>query len=153
MKVVVQRVKESSVTIDNKIYNSINKGLMVLVGFTEGDTLEDIDYCVKKITNLRIFDDENGIMNKSIIDIDGSILSISQFTLYADTRKGNRPSYIKALRGELSTKLYDEFNEKLNKIVPTKTGIFGSEMLVSLINDGPVTIIIDSVERNKSRSE
>ena len=153
MRVVVQRVKESSVTIDNKVYNNINNGLMVLVGFTEGDTSSDIDYCVKKISNLRIFDDENGVMNKSIIDVGGSILSISQFTLYADTRKGNRPSYIKALRGELSTKLYDEFNEKLNSFVPTKTGIFSAEMLVSLTNDGPVTIIIDSVERNKSRSE
>lgn len=150
MKVVVQRVKESSVTIDNKLYNSINNGFMILVGFTEGDTSADIDYCVKKITNLRIFDDENGIMNKSIIDTKGSILSISQFTLYAETRKGNRPSYIKALKGELSTKLYDEFNQKLNAIVPTKTGIFGENMKVSLINDGPVTIIIDSIERNKS---
>jgi len=147
MKVVIQRVKESSVTIDNKIYNSINEGLMILVGFTEGDTSIDIDYCVKKITNLRVFDDENGIMNKSIIDIGGSILSISQFTLYADTKKGNRPSYIKALKGELSSFLYDEFNEKLNKIVETKTGIFGADMKVNLINDGPVTIIIDSKDK------
>ena len=153
MKVIVQRVKESSIIIDNKIYNSIEKGLMVLVGFTEGDTSIDIDYCVKKISNLRIFDDENGVMNKSVIDIKGSILSISQFTLYADTRKGNRPSYIKALKGEISTKLYDEFNQKLNEIVPTKTGIFGADMCINLVNDGPTTIIIDSIERNKSRSE
>ena len=151
MRVVIQRVKESSVTIDNKLYNSIDKGLMILVGFTEGDTSSDIDYCVKKISNLRIFDDEDGVMNKSIIDINGSILSISQFTLYADTRKGNRPSYIKALKGELSTKLYDEFNQKLNSIVPTKTGIFGADMCVSLINDGPVTIIIDSLERKSKK--
>lgn len=144
MKVVVQRVKSSSVTIDNKLYNSINKGLMVLVGFTEGDNTSDIDYIVKKIVNLRIFDDENGIMNKSIIDIKGSILSISQFTLYADTKKGNRPSYINALNGNIATKLYDEFNNKLKSFVNTKTGIFGSDMQVSLINDGPVTIIIDS---------
>lgn len=144
MKVVVQRVKSSSVTIDNKLYNSINKGLMVLVGFTEGDNTSDIDYIVKKIVNLRIFDDESGIMNKSIIDIKGSILSISQFTLYADTKKGNRPSYIKALKSEYSSKLYDEFNNKLKNFVNTKTGIFGSDMQVSLINDGPVTIIIDS---------
>lgn len=144
MKVVVQRVKSSSVTIDNKLYNSINKGLMVLVGFTEGDNTSDIDYIVKKIVNLRIFDDENGIMNKSIIDIKGSILSISQFTLYADTKKGNRPSYINALNGNIATKLYDEFNNKLKNFVNTKTGIFGSDMQVSLINDGPVTIIIDS---------
>lgn len=144
MKVVVQRVKSSSVTIDNKLYNSINKGLMVLVGFTEGDNTSDIDYIVKKIVNLRIFDDESGIMNKSIIDIKGSILSISQFTLYADTKKGNRPSYINALNGNIATKLYDEFNNKLKNFVNTKTGIFGSDMQVSLINDGPVTIIIDS---------
>ena len=147
MKVVIQRVSDASVTIDNKVYNSINNGFMVLVGFTEGDNSSDIDYIVKKIVNLRVFDDENGVMNKSILDTNGTILSISQFTLYADTRKGNRPSYIDALKGELSTKLYDEFNEKLNKIVPTKTGIFGADMKVSLINDGPVTIIIDSKER------
>ena len=144
MKVVVQRVKSSSVTIDNKLYNSINKGLMVLVGFTEGDNTSDIDYIVKKIVNLRIFDDESGIMNKSIIDTKGSILSISQFTLYADTKKGNRPSYINALNGNIATKLYDEFNNKLKNLVNTKTGIFGSDMQVSLINDGPITIIIDS---------
>lgn len=144
MKVVVQRVKSSSVTIDNKLYNSINKGLMVLVGFTEGDNTSDIDYIVKKIVNLRIFDDENGIMNKSIIDTNGSILSISQFTLYADTKKGNRPSYIKALKSEYSSKLYDEFNKKLSEYINIKTGVFGAEMEVSLINDGPITIIIDS---------
>ena len=147
MKVVIQRVASSSVLIDNKIYNTINNGLMVLSCFTEGDTSEDIDYIVKKIVNLRIFDDEVGVMNKSILDVGGEILSISQFTLYADTKKGNRPSYIKALKGELSTKLYDEFNKKLNEIAPTKTGIFGADMKVSLINDGPVTIIIDSKEK------
>ena len=153
MRCVIQRVKEASVEIDNKIYNSIDNGFMVLVGFTEGDNSSDIDYMVKKIVNLRVFDDENGIMNKSIIDVGGSILSISQFTLYADTRKGNRPSYIKALKGELSTKLYDEFNTKLNNSVITKTGIFGADMKVCLINDGPTTIIIDSIERNKARNE
>lgn len=147
MKVVVQRVKKSNVTIDNKIYNSIENGLMILVGFTEGDTSSDIDYIVKKVTNLRIFDDEDGVMNKSIIDVGGSILSISQFTLFADTKKGNRPSYIKALKGELSTILYDEFNKKLSEYVETKTGVFGADMEVSLINDGPVTIIIDSKDR------
>ena len=147
MKVVVQRVKNSSVSIDNKIYNEINKGLLVLVGFTEGDNSSDIDYCVKKVVNLRIFDDENGIMNKSIMDIGGEILSISQFTLYADTKKGNRPSYIKALKGEFSTKLYDEFNKKLNEHISTKTGMFGADMKINLINDGPVTIIIDSKEK------
>lgn len=147
MKVVIQKVKEASVTINNKVYNSINNGFMVLVAFTEGDNSLDIDYIVKKIVNLRVFDDENGVMNKSILDTNGSILSISQFTLYANTKKGNRPSYIDALKGELSTKLYDEFNEKLNEIVLTKTGIFGADMKVSLVNDGPVTIIINSKER------
>lgn len=147
MKVVIQRVISSSVTIDKNVYNSINNGLMVLVGFTDGDTSNDIDYIVKKIVNLRIFDDEFGVMNKSILDTSGSILSISQFTLYANTKKGNRPSYKNALKGELSTKLYDEFNEKLNVLVPTKTGIFGDDMKVNLVNDGPVTIIIDSKER------
>ena len=147
MRVVVQKVIESSVTIDNKLYNSINNGLMVLVGFTEGDNSSDIDYIVRKIVNLRIFDDENGVMNKSVLDVNGEILSISQFTLYAYTKKGNRPSYIKALKGELSTKLYDEFNQKLNSFIPTKTGIFGADMKIELINDGPTTIIIDSKEK------
>ena len=144
MKVVIQRVKESSVSINNEIYNRINNGLMILVGFTEGDNNLDIDYIVKKVVNLRIFDDENGIMNRSILDTNGSILSISQFTLYADTKKGNRPSYIKALKSEYSSKLYDEFNKKLSEYINVKTGVFGAEMEVSLINDGPITIIIDS---------
>jgi len=144
MKVVIQRSKKSNVVIDNKVYNEINNGLVVFSCFTEGDTIEDINYIVKKITNLRIFDDEDGIMNKSILDTSGSILSISQFTLYADTKKGNRPSYIKALNGTESIKLYDLFNEELNKIVPTVTGIFGAEMEVNITNDGPITIIIDS---------
>ena len=147
MKTIIQKVLKSSVSIDNKVYNSINNGLMVLVGFTEGDTSNDIDYMVKKIVNLRIFDDEFGVMNKSILDVGGEILSISQFTLYADTKKGNRPSYIKALKGELSTILYDEFNKKLNEFIPTKTGLFGADMKVELINDGPATIIIDSKEK------
>ena len=147
MKTIIQKVLKSSVIIDNKVYNSINNGLMILVGFTEGDNSNDIDYIVKKTVNLRIFDDENGVMNKSILDVGGEILSISQFTLYADTKKGNRPSYIKALKGELSTILYDEFNKKLNEIIPTKTGIFGADMKVELINDGPTTIIIDSKEK------
>ena len=144
MKVVIQRVKESSVSINNEIYNRINNGLMILVGFTEGDNNLDIDYIVKKVVNLRIFDDENGIMNKSILDTNGSILSISQFTLYADTKKGNRPSYIKTLKSEYSSKLYDEFNKKLSEYINVKTGVFGAEMEVNLINDGPITIIIDS---------
>jgi len=144
MKVVIQRSKNSNVIINNEIYNKIDKGLVVFSCFTEGDTIEDINYIVKKITNLRIFDDEDGIMNKSIIDTNGNILSISQFTLYADTKKGNRPSYIKALNGEESSKLYNLFNEELNKIVSTVTGVFGADMLVNIQNDGPITIIIDS---------
>ncbi len=144
MKVVIQRVKSSNVKINNKIYNEINKGLTILVGFRYDDNETDIDYIVKKIINLRIFDDEFGVMNKSIIDIKGEILSISQFTLYGDTKKGNRPSYINAMKGENAIILYDKFNEYLNKYVPTKTGIFGSDMLVSIENDGPITIIIDS---------
>ena len=148
MKVVIQRSKNSNVSIDNKIYNEITNGLVILVGFTEGDTIKEIEYCVNKIINLRIFDDENGVMNKSILEVGGEILSISQFTLYADTKKGNRPSYIKALNGEKSTILYDAFNELLNKQVTTKPGIFGADMLININNDGPVTIIIDTKERS-----
>jgi len=144
MKVVIQRSKKSNVIIDNEIYNEIDKGLVIFSCFTEGDTLEDISYIVKKIVNLRIFDDENGVMNKSILDVGGSILSISQFTLYADTKKGNRPSYIKALNGNESIKLYDTFNNELNKFIPTVTGVFGADMKVNISNDGPITIIIDS---------
>lgn len=144
MKVVIQRSKNSNVVINNEIYNSIDFGLVIFSCFTEGDTLEDINYIVKKIVNLRIFDDESGVMNKSIIDISGSILSISQFTLYANTKKGNRPSYIDALNGSDAIKLYDVFNNELNKIVPTFTGIFGADMQVNITNDGPITIIIDS---------
>ncbi|MBE6148603.1 MAG: D-tyrosyl-tRNA(Tyr) deacylase [Firmicutes bacterium] len=147
MKVLIQRSGHSSVAIDGKIYNEIEKGLVIFSCFTQGDTVEDIDYIVRKIVNLRIFDDENGIMNKSILDTSGSILSISQFTLYADTAKGNRPSYIKALKGEESTLLYDEFNKRLNEHVLCVTGKFGADMKVNILNDGPVTIIIDSKNR------
>ena len=144
MKVVVQRSKESNVSIDSKIVGKIEYGLVVLVGFCEKDDIKDIDYIVRKILNLRIFDDDNGVMNKSIIDVGGSILSISQFTLYADTKKGNRPSYIKAMNGDAATKLYDIFNEKLKKYVKVETGVFGADMLVSIKNDGPITISIES---------
>ncbi len=144
MKVVIQRSKNSDVYIDNKLYNKIDSGLVILSCFNELDTKQDIDYIVKKIVNLRIFDDENGVMNKSILDYGGEILSISQFTLYADTSKGNRPSYIKALRGDKAIILYDEFNNELRKHVNVVTGKFGSEMEVHITNDGPVTIIIDS---------
>ena len=144
MKVVIQRSKYASVSVDNKLINEIQSGLMILVGFTQDDNTEDINYIVKKIINLRIFDDENGIMNKSILDTKGEILSISQFTLYGNTKKGNRPSYIKALGGKEAIKLYEIFNNTLNKSVPTKSGVFGADMQVTLTNDGPVTIIIDS---------
>ena len=144
MKVLVQRSLESSVSVDNRVVGSIDKGLVLLVGFTHTDNSEDIDYLVKKVVNLRIFDDENGVMNKSILDIGGSVLSISQFTLYADTKKGNRPSYINAMGGDNATKLYDEFNQKLSEYVNVEKGIFGADMNVSITNDGPVTIILES---------
>jgi len=143
MKIVVQRVTTASVEVDKKIVGKIDNGLMLLVSFTEGDDSTNIDYMVKKVLGLRIFDDEFGVMNLSVKDIGGSILSISQFTLYADTRKGNRPSYINALNGEKAVKLYDMFNEKLKEQINVETGIFGSEMKVSLVNDGPVTIILE----------
>lgn len=146
MKIVVQRSKESSVSVDNKVVNKISKGLVLLVGININDTEEDIDYCVKKVVNLRIFDDEQGIMNKSILDVGGEILSISQFTLQANTKKGNRPSYINAMNGEDAIKLYELFNNKLNEYVKTYPGVFGAEMLVNIENDGPITIIIDSME-------
>lgn len=143
MRVVVQRSKKASVSINNKIVGKIDSGLVLLVGFTIGDGEETIDYMVKKILNLRIFDDMDGVMNLSILDKKQSILSISQFTLYADTKKGNRPSYKDALNGQDATILYDKFNEKLSKYVQVEKGIFGADMKVSLINDGPVTIILE----------
>ncbi len=147
MKVVIQRVKQGSVSVNNELVNKINKGYVILVGFNVLDTIDDINYLVKKIVNLRIFDDENGVMNKSIIDVNGEILSISQFTLQAITKEGNRPSYIEAMKGEDAIKLYKIFNQKLNEYVNTYPGIFGADMLVKIDNDGPVTIIIDSKNR------
>ena len=143
MKIVAQRVKEANVKVDNKVVGEIDGGLMLLVSFTQTDTEKEVDYMVNKVLALRIFDDENGIMNKSVLDVGGSILSISQFTLYADTRKGNRPSYVNALNGEEAVKLYDMFNEKLRNHIKVETGKFGAEMAVSLLNDGPVTIILE----------
>ena len=144
MRVVVQRSKEASVTVDNKIVGKIDRGMVLLVGFTEGDDSNTIDYMIDKILNLRIYDDENGVMNKSLLDTQGSILSISQFTLYADTSKGRRPSYVNALSGDKATLLYDEFNKKIKDMnVNIETGIFGADMKVSLINDGPVTILLE----------
>ena len=144
MKVLVQRSKQSSVKVNNKLVNSIEHGLVLLVGFTEGDTVKDIEKLAKKVVNLRIFDDEAGIMNKSILDVGGEILSISQFTLYANTAKGNRPSYIEALNGEEASKLYERFNEELNKYIMTKPGIFGADMEILITNDGPITIMLES---------
>ena len=146
MRVVIQRSLNASVLIDGKCHGEIDKGLVILVGFTYGDDLKDIDYIVNKIVNLRIFDDENGVMNKSILDVGGSILSISQFTLYADTKKGNRPSYINALGGDKATLLYDEFNRKLSNHIHVETGVFGANMKVSITNDGPITILLESRE-------
>ena len=143
MRILVQRSKKSSVEVNKEVVGKINKGLVLLVGFTEGDTSKEIDYMIKKVLNLRIFDDEEGIMNKSILDVGGSILSISQFTLYADTKKGNRPSYIKALNGEVAIKLYNEFNEKLSDYIHVETGIFGADMKVNILNDGPITILLE----------
>ena len=148
MKVVVQRSLKSSVTVDGKLINKIDKGLMLLVGINVEDTSKDVDWMVNKVLNLRIFDDENGVMNLSIKDVGGSILSISQFTLYADTKKGNRPSYINAMKGEEAIVLYNKFNELLkDNDIHVETGIFGAEMDVHIRNDGPVTIIIDSKVR------
>lgn len=143
MKVIVQRSKYSSVKVDNKIVGQIKKGFVLLVGFTESDNEVVIDKMVDKILCLRIFNDENGVMNNNIIDDGGEILSISQFTLYAETKKGNRPSYIKALSSDKAKVLYDYFNQKLNKFINVETGIFGSDMLVSIENDGPVTISLE----------
>lgn len=142
MRVVVQRSLESSVSVDGKLINKIDSGLVILVGFTKGDAFSIVEKAVKKIINLRIFNDENGIMNKSIIDIGGEILLISQFTLYANTAKGNRPSYIDALNGHDAKILYEYFNEKLNETIKTKCGVFGADMIVNITNDGPTTIMM-----------
>ena len=143
MKIVVQRSLNASCEVDGKITGKIDNGLVLLVGFTERDNKQIIDHMVKKVLNLRIFDDENGIMNKSIDKEKSSILSISQFTLYGDATKGNRPSYIKALKGDEAIKLYEYFNEELSKYIHVETGIFGAEMKISLINDGPITILLE----------
>ena len=149
MKVVIQRVTRASVTIGQQLYSSIGKGILVLVGIQSDDTDEDINWLASKIVNLRIFDDENGIMNKSILDSDGEILAVSQFTLMARTKKGNRPSYIDAAPPAISIPLYEKFIGTLSQEVhkEVQTGQFGADMKVELINDGPVTIIIDSKNR------
>ena len=149
MRIVIQRVTEASVTIDGKVYSEIGNGLLVLVGICAEDGDEDIDWLVKKITNLRIFDDENGVMNRSVIDVNGEILAVSQFTLMAMTKKGNRPSYIKAASPEISVPLYEKFVKQLSLELgkDVQTGVFGADMKVALLNNGPVTICIDTKNR------
>ena len=146
MRVLVQRSLKSSVMVDNKIVGKIDNGLVLLVGFTNEDTSKDIDYLVKKVVNLRIFDDEYGIMNKSILDVNGSILSISQFTLYGETKKGFRPSFIMAEEPVRANEMYERFIERTKEMSNLKVekGVFGADMKVELLNDGPVTILIES---------
>ena len=146
MRVVIQRAGYASVTINGVCKSSIGQGLMILVGIEETDGKEDIDWLCKKIVNLRIFDDENGVMNKSILEVGGDILVVSQFTLHASTKKGNRPSYIRAAKPEISIPLYEHFCEALSLALgkPIGTGEFGADMKVELLNDGPVTICIDT---------
>lgn len=146
MRVVIQRVKYASVTIEGKVKSKIEHGLLVLVGIEEADESDDICWLSKKIVNLRIFDDENGVMNKSILDTGGNIIAVSQFTLFASTKKGNRPSYIRAAKGEISEPLYKDFCKELSKELGKEvgTGIFGADMKVELLNDGPVTILMDT---------
>ncbi|WET01066.1 D-aminoacyl-tRNA deacylase [Flavobacterium sp. YJ01] len=149
MKIVIQRVSHASVTVDGQKTADIQKGLLVLVGIEDADTQEDIDWLAGKIIKMRIFGDENDVMNCSIQDIDGDIIVVSQFTLHASTKKGNRPSYIKASKPEFAIPMYEKFVQTLEKEFQKKiqTGIFGADMKVSLINDGPVTILIDSKNR------
>lgn len=149
MKVVLQRVSSASVTIENKIVADIQKGVLVLIGIEDADSQEDIDWLVGKITKIRIFEDKNQVMNLSVKDIDGDIIVVSQFTLHAATKKGNRPSYIKAAKPDVAIPLYENFVQQLELELGKKiqTGVFGADMKVNLLNDGPVTIIIDSKNR------
>lgn len=146
MRLVIQRVSHASVTIDKVTKSAIKKGLLILVGIENADNKEDIEWLSKKVVNLRIFDDEEGVMNRSVLDIDGEILVISQFTLHASTKKGNRPSYIKAAKGDVSKPLYEEFCKVLSADLRKEvgTGEFGADMKVELLNDGPVTILMDT---------
>jgi D-tyrosyl-tRNA(Tyr) deacylase len=150
MKAVLQRVSDASVTINGALHSAIGPGLMILLGIEEADNQEDIEWLANKITNLRIFNDAEGVMNLSIKDIGGNMLLVSQFTLFANTKKGNRPSYIQAARPETAIPLYEAMITELEKQLgkPVKTGVFGADMKVALVNDGPVTIIIDT--KNKS---
>ena len=146
MRAVIQRVSKASVTIEGKIHSKIKNGLLVLLGIEDADTMEDIKWLSGKIVNLRIFNDEKGVMNVPVKDLDGEILLVSQFTLHASTKKGNRPSFIKAGRPELAKPLYESFIKTCEQLTgnPVKGGIFGADMKVALINDGPVTILLDS---------
>ena len=145
MKLVVQRVKKSNLKIKNKLYSSINAGMVILIGISKNDNYEMAKELAKKITKLRIFNDDNGKMNKNIMEIKGEVLVVSQFTLYADTNKGNRPSFINAAKPELAISLYNQFIDELQKLISSKvrTGKFGADMKIELINDGPVTIILE----------
>ena len=146
MRIIIQRVRNASVTIDEQLYSSIGQGMMILVGIEDADNDEDIAFLVKKVVAMRIFDDENGVMNRSVMDIGGEVLVVSQFTLHASTKKGNRPSYIKAAKPDISVPLYERFCEELSTALgkPVKTGVFGADMQCALINDGPVTIFMDT---------
>lgn len=149
MRLVIQRVKKASVTIDDNLVSQIEQGLLVLIGIEENDAIEDIDWLVSKLINLRIFSDEQGLMNLSVKDIEGEILLVSQFTLFASTKKGNRPSFIRSAKPEIAIPLYEIFIKKAQELISSqiKTGIFGADMQIELINDGPVTIVIDSKSR------
>ena len=146
MRAVIQRVTEASVKVDGKVTGAIKEGLLILVGIEDADTQEDIEWLTKKIVGLRIFNDENGVMNLSVMDVDGGLLAVSQFTLMASTKKVNRPSYIRASKGDYAEPMYEKFCQALEKETGKKTekGIFGADMKVSLLNDGPVTIIMDT---------
>ena len=151
MKIVIQRVKESSVTIDGKLKGSIQKGYMTLVGFCESDTKAIVDKMIDKMIGLRIFEDDQGKMNLSLADVQGAILSISQFTLYADCRKGRRPGFTEAAKPDIAISLYDYYNQKIQDLgIHVETGVFGADTKVSLLNDGPVTILLDSQDICKS---
>jgi len=149
MRIVIQRVKRASVAIEGKIHSSIGKGLLVLTGIEEADTTDDVEWLAAKAVNLRVFDDSNGVMNLSAVDTASELMIVSQFTLHASTRKGNRPSYIRAARPEQAVPLYEEFILRTGALLgrPPATGIFGAMMEIELVNDGPVTIIIDSKSR------
>ncbi len=149
MRIVIQRVTEAAVRVNNEITGAITNGLLVLIGIEDADTAEDIIWLSNKIVNIRIFNDENDVMNKSVLDIDGGILLVSQFTLHASTKKGNRPSYIKASKADFAIPMYEKMIKQLETDLgkPVATGIFGADMKVSLLNDGPVTIVIDSKNR------